>query len=116
MAMHALGAIAIAEARTAVRLVRTQFFVAAAIAAGLGIYAAQAVFHRILWASPHLVTPPRFLIDSIGTVVLAILTVGAVTLAFDHRVRDRRARIVEAVDARPHSNLALVAAPPSAFC
>ena len=109
MVIHALGAVAIAEMRSAVRLVRTQFFVAAAIAAGLGIYAAQAVFHRLLWASPHLVTPPRFLIDAVGTVVLTILTVGTVALAFDHRVRDRNARIAEAVDSRPHSNLVLVA-------
>ena len=58
MAIHALGAVAIAEMRSAVRLVRTQFFVAAAIAAGLGIYAAQAVFHQLLWASAHLVTRP----------------------------------------------------------
>ncbi|MCY3620777.1 MAG: hypothetical protein OXH68_03575 [Gammaproteobacteria bacterium] len=109
MAIHAFGAVAIAEMRTAVRLVRTQFFVAAAIVAGLGIYAAQAVFHRILWASAHLVTPPRFLIDTIGTVVLAILAAGTVALAFDHRVRDRNERIAEALDTRPHSNLALVA-------
>jgi len=109
MAIHAFGAIAIAEMRSSVRLVRTQFFVALALAVGLGIYAAQAVFHRILWASPHLVTPPRFLIDTIGTAVLTILAVGTVALAFDHRVRDRNERIAEAVDSRPHSNLALVA-------
>ena len=109
MVLHEIGAVAIAEMRSAVRLARTQFFVAAAIAAGLGIYAAQAVFHRMLWASAHLVTPPRFLIAMIGTVVLAILAVGTVALAFDHRVRDRNARIAEAVDARPPSNLALVA-------
>ena len=109
MALHALGAVAIAEMRSAVRLVRTQFFVAAAIALGLGIYGAQAVFHRLLWASAHLVTPPRFLIDAVGTVVLTILTVGAVALAFDHRVRDCNARIAEAVDSRPHSNLVLLA-------
>ena len=109
MVANALGAIAVAEMRSAVGLVRTQLFMAVAIATGLGIYAAQAVFHRILWASSHLVTPPRFLIDTIGTVVLAILTVGTVALAFDHRVRDRHDRIAEAVDTRPPSNLALVA-------
>lgn len=109
MVMHALGAIAVAEMRSAIRLVRTQLVIAAAIAMGLGIYAAQAVFHRILWASSHLVTPPRFLIDTVGTVVLTVLTVGAVALAFDHRVRDRNERIAEAVDTRPHSNLAHVA-------
>lgn len=109
MAIHAFGAVVVAEMRSAVRLVRTRFFVVAAIVAGLGIYAAQAVFHRILWASAHLVTPPRFLIDTIGTVVLTILAVGTVALAFDHRVRDRTERIAEALDTRPHSNLALVA-------
>ena len=96
MAIHAFGAIAIAEMRSSVRLVRTQFFVALALAVGLGIYAAQAVFHRILWASPHLVTPPRFLMDTIGTAVLTVLAVGTVALAFDHRVRDRNERIAEA--------------------
>lgn len=107
--MHALGAVAIAEMRSAVRLVRTQLFMAVAIAMGLGIYIAQALFHRILWASSHLVTPPRFLIDTVGTVVLTILAVGTIALAFDHRVRDRHARIAETVDSRPHSNLAHVA-------
>lgn len=108
MVMHALGAIAVAEMRSAVRQVRTHLVMAVAIAMGLGIYTAQAAFHRILWASSHLVTPPRFLIDTIGTVVLMILTVGTVALAFDHRVRDRNERIAETVDTRPHSNLAHV--------
>lgn len=109
MVMPALGAIAIAEMRSAVRLVRTRLFIVVAIALGLGIYAAQAVFHRILWASSHLVTPPRFLIDTVGTIVLTILAVGTVALAFDHRVRDRNERIAETVDSRPHSNLVQVA-------
>ena len=108
MAIHATAAIAVAELRTAMRLVRTWTFAFLAVSAALVCYGVQSLAHVTLWASSHLVTAPRFLVGTIGTVVLSIVTVTAVLLTFDIRARARRERIAEVLDARPYSNLALL--------
>ena len=79
-----------------------------AIATGLGALVVQGLLHRTLWNSSHLVTSPRFFVDTVGTAVVTILTVGVICLAFDSRVRDRNERIAEALDSHPLSNLALL--------
>jgi len=52
--------------------------------------------------------PPRFAVSSLGMVWLWLFLVGAVFLAFDTRTRDERERIVDVLDAKPASNLALL--------
>ena len=106
MPVHATAAIAVAELRTAIRLVRTWTFALLGISVGLVCYLVQSLAHIALWASSHLVTAPRFFVGTIGGIVLSIGTVTAVLLAFDIRARERRERIEEVLDARPHSNLA----------
>lgn len=109
MTIQPLAAIAVAELRTAVALVRTWTFVFLAISLGLVCYVAQSVAHARLWASSHLVTAPRFFIGTVGAIVLSILTLSVILLAFDIRARDRRDRVDEVLDVRPHSNLTLLA-------
>ena len=109
MPIHATSAIAVAELRTATRLVRTWTFAFLAVSAALACYAIQSLIHADLWASSHLVTAPRFFVGTIGGIVLPIMTVTAVLLAFDIRARDRRDRIDEVLDARSNSNFTLLA-------
>ena len=52
---------------------------------------------------------PRFLIAELGVYLLWLLLVGVVFMAFDLRSGDKRARIAEALDARPVSNFAVLA-------
>lgn len=52
---------------------------------------------------------PRFLIGELGVYLIWLLLLGAVFMALDLRNTDRRARIAEALDARPVSNIAMVA-------
>lgn len=51
---------------------------------------------------------PRFLIAELGTYLLWLLLVGVVFMAFDVRNVDVRARIGEALDVRPVSNLSMI--------
>lgn len=106
MTVHATAAIAVAELRTAIRLVRTWTFALLGISVGLVCYLVQSLAHIALWTSSHLVTAPRFFVGTIGGIVLSIAIVTAVLLAFDVRARERRERIDEVLNARPHSNLA----------
>ena len=51
---------------------------------------------------------PRFLIAEVGVYLLWLLLVGVVFMAFDVRNGDMRARIAEALDARPVSNFSMI--------
>ena len=51
---------------------------------------------------------PRFLIAELGVYLLWLLLVGVVFMAFDVRNGDMRARIAEALDARPVSNVSMI--------
>ena len=51
---------------------------------------------------------PRFLIAELGVYLLWLLLVGVVFMAFDIRNGDMRARIAEALDARPVSNVSVI--------
>ena len=51
---------------------------------------------------------PRFLIAELGAYLLWLLLVGVAFLAFDVRNGDLRARIAEALDARPVSNFSMI--------
>ena len=53
-------------------------------------------------------SPPRFLINSFGYVIVIGLFVGLTFLVFDRRHRDETARISEALHVRPFTNIELV--------
>ena len=52
---------------------------------------------------------PRFIMSFYGMYYVWVLMLGLIFLAFDIRARDQRDRIAEVIDARPTSNLSLLA-------
>ena len=106
-ASHALAA-CLAELRSAARRVRTYVFVAVAAA---GIVATLVVTSEASSAVAPLAGAyaPRFVLSVVGNAWLWLFVVATVFLAFDARQQDDRARIAEVLDARPTSNLALLA-------
>ncbi|MCY3812932.1 MAG: hypothetical protein OXH15_14140 [Gammaproteobacteria bacterium] len=103
-------AIGKAELRSSGRLTRTWLFVLAGVAAGFLGHVGLTVFHAFSSGqSPSLgLLRPRFVSGEGGTFLLRLFVVALVFLAFDVRVRDQRARIVDAIDSRPFGNLALL--------
>ena len=85
-------------------MVRTWLFAALALTAGTVLYHAFGAHH--FYAD---IIAPRFTMPGIGLLTLWILLIGVVFVVFDMRSRDQTARIVEALDARPVSNVALLA-------
>lgn len=88
------------------RLSRTWLFAMLATIVGVGLYQLGASLHLFQLAYNQPV--PRFGIQGFGALALAVLLFGTVFLAFDMRRRDSRARIAEALDAKPVSNLELL--------
>lgn len=109
--IEAFLAVALAEMRAARRLVRTWLFVALAVLLGGGSYLVYAGIHGVFSGLSSTVGAfsPRVLVSSIGMAMVMVLIVGIIFLAFDVRSRDQRERMAEVLDARPVSNLALVA-------
>ena len=104
---HALAA-CLAEMRSSVRRVRTYVFVvvaAAGIVATL-VLASQATSSVAPLAGAY---APRFVLSAMGNAWLWLFLIAVVFLAFDARQQDERARVAEVLDARPTSNLALLA-------
>ena len=99
------AAVALAEIRWAGRHVRTWVAAALSGGTGLGLYNLLSYEHTQFGA----VVAPRFWLPGIGLIVLWVALAGIVLLAFDLRVRDEREHISQVVDARPVSNLALMA-------
>lgn len=101
-------AVAVAEVRTARRLVRTWVF------ATLAIGTTVALFWFYAWVegtySPSLPGrfPTRFLAGHFGVYLFTTVLIGAALLAFDARSRHEVARIVEPLDSRPYSNVSMV--------
>ncbi|MCY3813109.1 MAG: hypothetical protein OXH15_15030 [Gammaproteobacteria bacterium] len=104
-------AVALAEMRAARRLVRTWLFVGLAVLLGGGSYLIYAGIHGVFSGLSSTVGPfsPRVLVSSIGMAMVMVLIIGIVFLGLDVRSRDQRERMAEVLDARPISNLALVA-------
>ncbi|MCY3818676.1 MAG: hypothetical protein OXH52_04830 [Gammaproteobacteria bacterium] len=103
--------IAVAEVRSARRLVRTWLFAGLALATGLAHFLFFSFLHGTasgVSASAGLVSP-RFLMSFLGMYYVWVLMVGLIFLAFDIRARDERDRIAEVLDSRPVSNLSLLA-------
>ena len=101
-------AVCLAELRSSVRRVRTYVFVvvaAAGIVATL-VLASQATSSVAPLAGAY---APRFVLSAMGNAWLWLFVIAVVFLAFDARQQDERARVAEVLDARPTSNLALLA-------
>ena len=98
-------AVAVAELRLARRVVRTWVFAALAVGVGLAIYHGWSMAGTMFGET----TPPRFALPGFGVPALWILVAGIVFLAFDLRARDERERVAEVLDARPISNIVLLA-------
>ncbi|MDE0451493.1 MAG: hypothetical protein OXI90_06980 [Gammaproteobacteria bacterium] len=110
MHLHLL-AVALAEMRSARRLVRTWLFFFLASAMGLVTYVYYGVIHA--FGSGHVVTTGMIVSPKMLSVILAgsmifVLQVCLVFLAFDVRARDQRDRIHEVLDSRPVSNLEVI--------
>ncbi|MCY3620602.1 MAG: hypothetical protein OXH68_02680 [Gammaproteobacteria bacterium] len=102
-------AVASAQMRSARRSIRTWVFgvLAGGTTIAVGVFFAYA--HGVLGSANAGRFGPRFLIAELGGYLLWLLLVGVVFMAFDLRNGDVRARIAEALDTRPVSNLAMIA-------
>ena len=109
MSFPATLALALAELRSR-RLVRVWLFGTLTTGIVVSSHFLLSLAHGRYWGAGLFIDlyPPRFAISSLGTVWLWLFLVGAVFLAFDTRTRDERDRIVEVLDAKPVSNLALL--------
>ena len=102
--------LAVSEFRIGRRLVRTWLFVALAfVLAGYEFWELTSLHASasLFCASLGMLNPKYELIASSATLLL-IFQIGIVLLVFDIRSRDDRARIAEALAARPFSNLELL--------
>lgn len=108
--LQSLWVVAMAEMRSCRRLIRT--WVAAALATFFCI--AQWISLNQHYANSSDDAPivglfgPRYLLSQMAQPIVICFAVGIVFLAFDIRARDIRDRIVEALEARPISNLHLL--------
>ncbi len=104
-------AVARTEARLTRRLTRYWLFLALAFGGGLLLFFYYSAIHAFGSAfSPTIgMINPRYLVSAIGSVYLTGFTIGVIFLAFDVRARDVRESMVEVLDARPLTNLELIA-------
>ncbi|MDE0039499.1 MAG: hypothetical protein OXU77_18375 [Gammaproteobacteria bacterium] len=107
--MFAFPALAVcfAEFRSSARRVRTFLCIAVATAGILGtlVLTTEATSQMAPLAGAY---APRFVLSAMGNYWLWLFLLAVVFLAFDARQQDERARIAEALDVRPISNLALL--------
>ncbi|MDX1385543.1 MAG: hypothetical protein R3190_17960, partial [Thermoanaerobaculia bacterium] len=110
MSPSKIVAVAVAEMRSARRLVRTWIFSLLAIGLTFIAYLYYAGIHAFAsrFSATIGATGPRFLMSAMGIYLLAIFLVGIIFLGFDVRARDQRERIVEVIESRPVSNLELL--------
>ena len=108
-ALRGSGAVALLELRCLRRAFRTWLLALLALAAG---WAAFVFYHHAAqqyYSMGHYsgnIVPGRFLMAGYAACFFVPLLAGVVFLAFAHRQRDRAAGVIEALDARPVSNLA----------
>ena len=101
-------AVAAAEMRTERRPARFWMFAILAVGLNLAIFAFYAYVEATYWPVLTGRFSGRLLMGQFGVYLLTTVLAGVVFLAFDIRVRDDRARMVEVLDSRPLSNLALI--------
>ena len=96
--------------RSARRQVRTWGFGLLAVGLPFVFFVGSGVQHvRDSSISPVSELPaPRFMMSTVGTVLLLVFLFGVIFLAFDVRARDRRDRMTEVLDTRPVSNFELL--------
>ena len=111
MRLASTWAVALAETRSARRQVRTWVFGVLAVGLSFVWFVDSGAVHaRTGWVSPSAMVPaPRFVMSQVGMFLLVVFLFGVIFLAFDVRARDRRERMVEVLDARPVSNVELLA-------
>ncbi|MBF8269420.1 MAG: hypothetical protein HW386_1129, partial [Gammaproteobacteria bacterium] len=99
------------EGRLTRRLTRYWVFLVLAYGVGLLAFFYYSAIHAFVSAFSSTVglLNPRYLVSAIGTVYLTGFSIGIVFLGFDVRARDVRENIDEVLDARPLTNLELVA-------
>ena len=103
--------VALAEMRSARRLVRTWLFCGLTFFIGLLMYGYYTVIHGLassMSASIGMLNP-RFIMSSSALILLLVFVVALIFLAFDVRARDTRERMVEVLDSRPVGNLTMLA-------
>lgn len=110
MKPSSLWALAIAEIRSCVRLVRTWVFVALALILSSAAWIMQSVghFNNSSQSPGASLNSPRYMMAALGAQMLFFFCIGIVFLTFDVRSRDIRDRIGEVMDTRPLSNLELL--------
>ena len=109
-ALQGSVAIAALELRCIRRATRTWLLALLALAAGwtaFVFYHRAALQHFSLDHYSGNIVPGRFLMAGYAACFMMPLLAGLVLLTFDHRHRDQAAGIVETLDARPVSNVAL---------
>ncbi len=107
-----VAAVTRAELRATRRLVRYWVFLALAWLFGIGGFLYySAGLHRSLSAYSATIAQVggRYFVAIYGGFYILVFLAGVVFLGFDLRTRDERARIAEVLDARPQTNLELVA-------
>ncbi len=107
----AVLAFAGSELRLTRRLVRYWVFLALSYLVALIAVLYYSVLHSFVssYSATAASIGPRYLIAYLGLYYLVIFMLGIVFLAFDVRGRDRREHMDEVLDARPYTNLELVA-------
>lgn len=110
MKLFGLWALASAEVRSCLRLVRTWVFVGLALIQSLASWIMQSLEHLGNSSQSPVASldSPRYMMAAIGAQMLFVFCIGIVFLAFDVRTRDVRDRIGEVMDTRPVSNLELL--------
>lgn len=103
-------AAALAEMRSARRLVRTWLFTAIALGLPTAYFIARSFEHDTTLNPLSQVTAPRYAMPAAGLLALVAFLACTLFLAFDMRGRDRRERLADVLDARPASNLVLLGA------
>ena len=111
MRLGMIWGLARAEARLTRRLVRYWLFVIIGLLVAAFQFGQFMLIYKLFSSgsgSAATVNPRYFLANAAGAFVI-IFYLGVIFLAFEVRARDVRERIVEVLDARPVSNIELVA-------
>lgn len=110
MKFDSLWALASAEMRSCVRLMRTWVFVALALVQSSAVWIMQSAQHlaNSSQGPGASLNSPRYMMATLGAQMLFFFCIGIVFLTFDVRSRDIRDRIGEVMDTRPLSNLELL--------
>ena len=95
-----------AETRSTLRLIHYWLFALLSVGLGCWVYVGLAATHGDFsgTASGLGTFNPQFFVGLFGVYFYLWLFVGLIFLAFEIRTRDERDRIVDVLDARPHSN------------